>query len=131
MDTLVKYAKYKPSQLSFKKIRSRIIDAGHLEIYDSILNNFLFYKDGRKRNILQIGKPGTDLETVGRYLNIIFHCFVYFGDDTTFQSRLMMPDYQHQIVLLDETAKPEFLESPDLTNIFKMLTGQGFEAKSN
>ena len=92
--------------MCYYKILAKIVDAGHLEVWRSVIKNFLFYKDGKKRNILQTGKPGSDLESVACYLNTIFNCFDYCRDEETFQYRLHMPHYQHQIVLLDEAAEP-------------------------
>ena len=64
--------------MKYDKILTKIIDAGHLGIWRSIVRNFLFYKDGSKRNIIQTGMSGTDMETVERYLKMIFNCFDYF-----------------------------------------------------
>ena len=58
------------------------------------------------RNIVEVGMPGSENETVRTYLKQIFHVFDYYGDDTTFIKRLYMPDYKPQIVLLDDNAKP-------------------------
>ena len=129
--TLVRYAKHHPSNQSYDTILNKIIDAGHLGIWRAILNNFMFYKDGKKRNILQTGMPGSDLDTVESYLKQILHCFTYCGEDHDFDHRLYMPDYQHQIVLLDETAEPTIFDTDDTCERLKILVGQGFPAKPN
>ena len=113
MDTLVKFTEHKPCYKSYDKIMTKIIDAGHLGIWRSIIHNFMFYKDGKKRNILQTGKSGSDLETVVCYIKTIFHCFDYTADDIDFDYRLHMPNYKPQIVLLNETAEPSLFLEPD------------------
>ena len=94
MESLALYAKLHPCNLTYKQLEAKIIDNGHLGLWRSFVYNFLFYKDGRKRNIVQTGMPGSDLETVERYLKMIFNVFVYCGEDSTFMERMYMPDYE-------------------------------------
>ena len=42
-----------------------------------------------------------------------------------------MSDYQHQIVLLNQIAEPEIIDSEDTNDKLKILTGQGFPPRPN